>query len=105
MKRLFLILFMLFSLICSAQIGGRMKERKNQKRLHSHIFKNGKWKYNPTRPGKMQTYRREGKHLFKRNITPNKRLKYKYQCQINRHRANHRIRGNEVFHKRKYKRV
>jgi len=105
MKRLLIIFFILFSVICSAQVGGRLKERKNQKKLHLFIFKHGGWKYNPTRPGKVQTYRREGRYLFKRNITKNKRFKYKCQEKINRNRVRHRVHGNAVFTKRKYKRT
>ena len=103
MKHLLIILFILFSTICSAQGGGRLKEHKNQKKLHFFIFKHCGWKYNPTRPGKVQTYRREGKQLFKWNRTPNKRFKYKCQEKINRQRSNRRIHGNHVFAKRKYR--
>lgn len=98
------IFLVLFSLAINAQIGGRMKEKKNQKRFIKQIAKSG-WHYNPTRPGKVQSYRREGRQLFHRNITRNKKFKYKYQAKLNRERARRRVRGNLVFHKRKYKRV
>jgi len=104
LKRFLIILFVLLSLAISAQVGGRMKERKNQKRFIKHIAKSG-WHYNPTRPGKVQNYRREGRQLFHRNITRGKKFKYKYQAKLNRDRVRKRVRGNLVFHKKKYKRT
>jgi len=89
------------TLVLNAQMGGRMKERKNQKRFQKHIFKSG-WKYKPTRPGKLQSHRREGRFLFKRATTRNENYRFRYQQKINRERARRRVRGNNVFHKRKY---
>jgi hypothetical protein len=98
------ILFVLFSFLSHSQSGGRMKERKNQKRLLHHIAKGG-WHYNPTRPGKTQSYRREGRKLFHRSVTKGEVFRSKHQAKINRDRARKRVRGNLVFAKRKYHRV
>jgi len=99
-----IILFVLLNLAVSAQVGGRIKERKNQKNFTKHIAKSG-WHYRPTKPGKPYNYRREGRQLFHRNITRGKVFKYKCQAKINRERVRRRVRGNMVFHKRKYKRT
>jgi len=85
----------------NAQSGGRMRENKNQKRLLKHIYKSG-WSYKKTKPGKFQSEWREGRFLFKRNVTSGKQRKRKYQSKINNNRAKKRIRGNDVFYKRKY---
>ena len=103
MKRVLIIFFILFSFVLNAQVGGRMKERKNQKRFLKHIARSG-WHYKKTSPGKLQNHRREGIKLFRWNVTSNKRLKRKIQGKINNERARKRIRGNDVFHKRKYNR-
>lgn len=86
----------------SAQVGGRMKERKNQKKFMRHIKMSG-WHYHPTKPGKIQNHRREGRHLFYRTVTRNKDFKYKIQGRINRERSRKRVRGNVVFARRKYR--
>lgn len=103
-RRLIIILFVLISLASHAQVGGRLKEHSNQKRFMKHIARSG-WHYKPTRAGKMQSYRSEGRNLFQWNRTSNKRLKCKIQGRINKDRSRKRIHGNDVFSKRKYKRV
>ena len=104
MKHLLTILLFLCSTVLYSQGGGRMKERSNQKKLVRHIFKSG-WQYKPTKPGKIQNYWREGRYLFKGNVTSNKKFKRKLQGKINRERARKRVRGNMVFSKKKYNRA
>lgn len=101
MRKLLVIVLLLASFLMSAQVGGRMRERKNQKRFQLHILKSG-WKYHPTKPGKLQTHRREGRHLFFRSVTRNENFRNRYQAKINRDRARKRVRGNVVFSRRKY---
>jgi len=98
MKKFLLILFLIASLIGVAQTGGRHREGKNQKRLHHRITK--KWKYRST-PG----WKNKDKSLFHWNVTKGKRSRNKMQLRINTERARRRIHGNDVFAKRKYKRV
>ena len=76
MKRVLVIFCILFSFVLNAQIGGRMKERKNQKRFLNHIARSG-WHYKKTSPGKLQSNWREGRFLYKSNVTSNKKLKRK----------------------------
>ena len=102
MIRYLFIFFIFISLSLGAQVGGRVKQHKNQRRLQK--ISNKTWHFQPTRPGKLQNHRREGRKLFTRNVTPGKKRKAKIQLRINSYRDRHRVRGNEVFHKRKYKR-
>lgn len=99
--RFLVIVFLLFSLGLSAQVGGRLREHKNQRRLQRISHKT--WHFKPTRPGKLQNHRREGRHLFTRTVTFNKKRKSRIQHRINVARSRSRVRGNEVFYKRKYK--
>jgi len=99
LKRLLVIILVLISLASQAQ-GGRLKERKNQKVFRHHIHTS--WHYKPTKPGKAQSYRREGRQLFTKKHTNNKKFHNKLQKRINRERARKRVRGNAVFYKRKY---
>lgn len=103
MRHLLFIFLIFVSLGISSQTIGRIKQQKNQQRLQK-ISKNT-WHFHPTRPGKLQNHRREGRNLFTGSTTSNKRRKDRIQHRINAYRFKHRIRGNEVFHKRKYKRV
>jgi len=98
MRYLF-IFFFLISLGLSSQVGGRMREHKNQKRLQ-RISRT--WHFKPTKPGKLQNHWREGRHLYTRNVTSGKKRKQKVQNRINASRNRSRIRGNKVFSKRKY---
>lgn len=100
MKYFVTILFILLSLITLSQSGGRMKERKNQKRLVHHIARSG-WHYKKT----PKFHRKESLSLYRWNITQGKKYKRKLLTKINRDRARKRVRGNLVFAKRKYKRV
>jgi hypothetical protein len=102
MIRYLFILFMFISLSLSAQTGGRVKQRSNQRRLLK--ISNKTWHFNPTKPGKLQNHRREGRKLFTRSETRGGRQKARIQSRINSYRFRHRIRGNEVFHKKKYNR-
>lgn len=99
LKKLLLIIFTLISLISGAQTG-RLKEHKNQKVFRHHIQTS--WHYKSTKPGRVQSYRMEGKHLFVRKYTNNKKFHNKLQKRINRDRARRRMRGNVIFSRRKY---
>jgi hypothetical protein len=90
--------------VISAQTGGRMRERKNQKRLLYHMVhqSGGGWKYRKTPSGRGTLNTR---FLFKRNKPSIHYKRDKLQLKINRRRNLHRIHGNDVFYKRKYKRV
>lgn len=102
MRKVFVILLLLFVFVAGAQTGGRMKERKNQKRLHYHIThqSGGGWKYRktPSKKGTLNT-----NYLFKRQRTYNSKKRDKIQRRINRERTLRRVHGNDVFYKRKYK--
>lgn len=58
------------------------------------------WVYKPTKPGKKQD--REQPHLFTRFRTKNKKYKDGVSARQNASRSKKRVRGNAVFHKRKY---
>lgn len=97
MKRLIIILiFMLLTSIIYAQSIGRIREKRNQKKLQSKIRESG-WSYRKT-PGKKSN----DVNLFHRNRTYGKTYRSKIQSRINRERNKRRIHGNDVFSKRKY---
>lgn len=96
-----IIIFAIISIQMNAQVGGRMKERKNQKRIIVHSKKSG-WNYRATKTGKPYNWRREGRWLFRRNLTKGKISRERQQVKINNSRSKKRIRGNVVFSKRKY---
>lgn len=102
MKFILLILFLFFSIVSYSQVGKRLKEHKNQKKLVRHISMSG-WKYKKTSPGLMQSNKREGAKLFKRVVQPNKKMIRREQSKINAKRVRSRVRGNNVFHKKKYR--
>ena len=83
-----------------AQIGGRFKEIRNQKKLAKHI-KRGGWVIRPWVPNQLKTIEIERK-LFTRYRTNNSKFKEKIQKNINLRRNRKRIRGNDVFYKKKY---
>lgn len=87
---------MLLTSIIYAQSGGRMREKRNQKKLQGRIRESG-WSYRKT-PGRKSN----DVNLFQRNRTYGKRYRSKIQNRINKERARRRIRGNDVFAKRKY---
>lgn len=89
-----------FSLTSYGQTGGRFKETKNQKKLAKYIRRNG-WQERSWVPNKLKIVESD-KKLFKRYRTSNSKIKDKIQRDINYRRAKKRIRGNDVFHKRKY---
>jgi len=103
MKKLSLILFILFLMnsfcLVSQTTPRRMRETKNQKMIHRHIYHHNGWVYKKTPAGKYKNY---SKHLFTRHRPAVYYKKKKCQERINRQRALHRKRGNEYFHKRKY---
>lgn len=100
MRYLMFIFLIFVSLGISSQVGGRVKQHKNQKRLQR--ISHNTWHFHPTRPGKLQNHRREGRNLFTGNITTGKKRKSRIQRRINLYRDKHRVRGNVVFSKRKY---
>ena len=103
MSRLIKLLFILLIFLSNntfAQIGGRVKEVQNQKRLKRHIRRSS-WVDRKWVPNKLKVVEPQ-KKLFFRHRTSNSKIKDKLQKDINRKRSRRRIRGNDVFHKRKY---
>jgi hypothetical protein len=118
---IFLIVFgMIHDL--SAQTGGRKREHRNQRKSSAKFKRNpsagnadafargGKkrsssrkksaWVYRPTPSSKKQ--RKEQRHLFKRYKTKGGRFNEGFLARQNGDRAKSRVRGNKVFHKRKF---
>lgn len=90
-------LLLFFNYFAIAQTGGRMRE--HHKNSGTHILKKQKspWQYKKTPPSRgIQT------HLFQRNRTYGKNYRAKILNRQNKERAKRRIRGNDVFAKRKY---
>jgi hypothetical protein len=103
MSRLLKLLFILLIFLSNttfAQIGGKIKEVQNQKRLKRHIKRSG-WVERKWVPNKLKVVEPQRK-LFFRYKTSNSKIKEKIQKDINRKRIRRRIRGNDVFYKKKY---
>lgn len=127
LKKIVLILLLtLFSGILSeayAQTGGRKREHRNQRKKSSKFggksagnadafarggtnkrtskkSRAGVWVYRPT-PNSKKIHR-ETKHLFSRYRTKGKRYRDGILAKQNSARASRRVRGNKVFHKRKF---
>lgn len=103
MYRLLKLLFILLIFLSNttlAQIGGKVREVKNQTKLKRHIRRSG-WVDRKWVPNKLKVIEPQRK-LFFRYRTSNSKIKEKIQKDINRKRIRRRIRGNDVFHKRKY---
>ena len=106
MKTLRVLILILFIFIGNGFygqiIGGRLKEKKNQVRLFKHIKRQsgGGWHYRntPSGEGTLNTSK-----LFKRQRPHDRNKRDKIQYGINRRRNLKRERGNNVFHKKKYK--
>jgi len=91
----------MLSFVVSYSQPGRKAERSDVKqKRYFHQPKTSPWIYRKTVSGPIQ----EGElpKLFKWNITSNKRIAYKIIEQQNKQRMKNRIRGNQVFHRRKY---
>ncbi len=131
MKKLVLILSLLFSLIGStsyfAQSGGRKREHKNQrgggsifKRSHSsgnadkfargagrkglfaRLFKKDRPSWVYHRTKSGRSQKRETRHLFTRYRTKGRMYNEQILAKQNSDRARKRVRGNASFNKRKY---
>lgn len=131
MRKLLVILVLLAGIGITnevyAQTGGRKREHRNQRRSGSifkrqrsagnadkfargagrksflaRLFKKDRpaWVYHSTNPGRTQN--REQRYLFSRFRTKGKRYKDGIQAKQNAERSRRRVRGNSVFHHRKY---
>ena len=101
MRTIILLLILLFSSqIFSQQIGGKLKEVRNQHKLKRTILGAG-WR---TRNNQPNYFRRTepDRTLFFRFRSSNGKRYDKLQKKINRKRAKMRLRGRNQFHKRKY---
>lgn len=97
---LFLILFSNF--IFSQNVGGRLKEVQNQRKLRRTIFHSG-WTERKWQPNHLKHIEPERK-LFFRHRTTNAKKKELIQRRINKKRERWRLRQRNKFHKRKYHR-
>jgi hypothetical protein len=124
LKRLVLILtlFLFSGLVTEvySQTGGRKREHRNQRRGSSKFGKKsagnadafarggrrgksrkgGAWVYRPTPTSKKQ--RKEQKYIFTRYRTKGKRQRDGILASQNGERSKRRVRGNKVFHKKKF---
>jgi len=102
MRKLLLIILLLIPSLVQSQIGGRVREVKNQKKLKMDIRKSG-WKYRKWEPNRLKVIESE-KKLFYRYRTNNQKEKEKIQKKINKRRYRLLIRNRNSFTKRKYMR-
>lgn len=93
-------LFMLLFTISYSQVGERKKEGRQAHRNMNRQPKTSPWLYRKTKPGLLQD--KEMVKLLKWNITKNKKNYRAVQEKQNKLRAKRRVRGKDVFHKRKY---
>ena len=103
MKKIILIFLILFCFEGISQTGGRKLEKTNTVRRWRLLKKNPKtspWIYQKTKTGPVQD--RELPKLFKRRRTNGEKENEKILKRQNKLRAKRRVRGNDVFHKRKY---
>jgi hypothetical protein len=127
LKKLFFIFVFLIasgiSLELSAQTGGRKREHRNQRKSSSKFKrkpsagnadafarggsnrrssrkKTSSWVYRPTPTSKKQ--RKEQRFLFKRFKTKGGKFNESFLSRQNNDRSKGRVRGNKVFHKRKF---
>ncbi len=126
-KYFFIVIGLIFFVSLSAQTGGKKREHRNQRGGKFHLFSKNKGNANAfAKGGKKKKgflarvfsgqkvtaggwiyYKTPGSHrndhsLFHRFRTKNKVFKDKLQARINKQRARKRVRGNNVFSKRKY---
>lgn len=120
---LFLTFFAGFLTDAYGQTGGRKREHRNQRRKSSKFggksagnadafarggtnkrtskrSRAGVWVYRPTPSSKKQN--RESRYLFSRYRTKGKRHRDGILAKQNNERSSRRVRGNKVFHKRKF---
>lgn len=99
--RYFLFLIFILYFINPIFSQGRKREKSNvaHRNMRRHP-KTSPWIYRKTSPGIVQE--RELPKLFKWNITKNKRFNNKTIEKQNKQRTKNRVRGNMVFHRRKY---
>jgi hypothetical protein len=100
MKSKLIGVFLIMFLSLSSQVGGRKLEKSNIIRRPHHKRTYVTWVYRKTKPGPIQE--KEQPKLFKWNVTSNKRWARRILYKQNKLRAKKRVRGNLVFHKRKY---
>lgn len=95
-----ILICLLLSFFGHSQIGGRLREKSNQRKLKLHIIRSG-WpdrRWEPNRLHKIELDRK----IFYRYVTKNKKIREKIQRKLNRARANRRLRSRNSFSKRKY---
>ena len=102
MRKLLLIILLLIPFLVQSQIGGRVREVQNQKKLKIRIRKSG-WKYRKWEPNRLKVIESE-KKLFYRHRTNNQKEKEKIQRKINKKRYRLLMRNRNSFTKRKYMR-
>ena len=102
MRKLLLIILLLIPFLVQSQIGGRVREVKNQKKLKIHIRKSG-WCYRKWEPNRLKVVESE-KKLFYRHRTNNQKEKEKIQKKINKRRYRLLMCNRNSFTKRKYMR-
>ena len=95
-----ILICLLLSFYSYAQIGGRVREKSNQRILKRHIFRTG-WPDRKWVPNKLRHIELDRK-LFYRHTTNTGRAKERIQKKINRDRARRRMRSRNSFAKRKY---
>lgn len=104
-----------------AQSGGRRREHKNQRRANHTMFKgksrghadnfargggrkkgnkNQAWSMRHSRPGSYSS--RDSRTLFSRYRTKGKVQRHNILAKQNSDRARKRVRGNKVFHRKKF---
>jgi len=102
MRKLLLIILLLIPFLVQSQIGGRVREVQNQKKLKIRIRKSG-WHYRKWEPNRLKVVESE-KKLFYRHRTNNQKEKEKIQRKINKKRYRLLMRNRNSFTKRKYMR-
>lgn len=102
MKKYLLLILIVLPLLNYSQTGGKKRESSRTVRRGGlfHKLKTSPWIYRKTESGPIQN--REMPKLFKRHRTNGKRESSNILEKQNRLRAKRRVRGNDVFHKRKY---
>ena len=95
-----LIIFLFLCKIVFGQNGGRKNEKSISANTKDSYKTTGAWTYRKTQVGEIQES--ELPKLFKWTITPNRKKYREIQEKQRQQRAKYRIRGNEVFHRKKY---
>lgn len=101
MKKVILIFIILCYIPTFSQNGGRKLEKtKISTKRRKHVKGNTSWVYRKTESGPVQD--RELPKLFKRKKTRGGEENERIIKRQNNLRVKKRVRGNDVFHKRKY---